>query len=68
MPNSNEYMRHYMAMRRQERRQRLIDLAGGVCRRCGSKEALEFDHIRSETRAFRLSGQGAGMRASDLYR
>lgn len=55
-PMDNEYMREYMAARRNLRRTRLIELAGGECIRCGSMDQLEFDHRDRRTRLFSLSG------------
>ena len=49
-------MRAYMAQRRADRRQKLIDLFGGMCQVCGSGDNLEFDHIDGSTREFQLSG------------
>lgn len=55
---SNEYMRQYMAQRRAERRQDLLNLASSKCIRCGSMANLEFDHRDPTTRRFLLSGKG----------
>ena len=57
VPNSNEYMRAYMARRREDRRTKLINFLGGWCFRCGSDEDLQFDHITPGTRSFVLSGK-----------
>ena len=53
---NNEYMRHYMATRRLQRRETLVNLAGGKCSRCRSLKDLEFDHRDRTTRLFNLSG------------
>jgi hypothetical protein len=47
-----EYMRGYITARRKVRRAQLIELLGGKCVRCGSTDALEFDHIDPETKVF----------------
>jgi hypothetical protein len=47
-----------MARWRRERRQQLIELAGGKCIRCGSTDRLEFDHRDRSTKQFELSGSG----------
>ena len=52
----NEYMRIYMATRRAQRRQRLIDEFGAQCQECGSSSDLEFDHRDPSTKKFNLSG------------
>lgn len=65
MSSDNEYMREYMARRRAQRRQRLVDLSGGKCEGrfyeeedgCGSTDRLEFDHIDPTTKLFNLSGK-----------
>ena len=50
-------MAQYMTQRRQRRRQELVILLGGTCTRCGKTENLEFDHIDSAIRSFRLNGK-----------
>lgn len=57
MANSNAYMAQYMADRRANRRELLIEMLGGACVRCGGTERLELDHIEPGTQAFRLSGK-----------
>lgn len=47
----------YMAERRERRRQKLIDLLGGICIRCGTTKNLEFDHRDPVTKGFNLSGK-----------
>jgi hypothetical protein len=56
MGNSNEHMRAYMKQRRLTRRNRLLEMAGGCCVKCGSLEGLQFDHKNPGTKAFILSG------------
>jgi len=51
-------MNAYMRRRRQQRRQELLKLAGGVCVHCGDTTDLEFDHRDRNTRKFGLSGSG----------
>ena len=55
---TNEYMREYMKARRDRRRTELLELLGGECSRCSSKDGLHFDHIDRSTRSFGLSGAG----------
>ncbi len=57
MGKTNEEMRVYMAERRLGRRQKLLDMSGNRCVRCGSTECLEFNHLDRETKLFRLSGK-----------
>lgn len=40
-------MRNYMKERRSNRRAKFIQLLGGKCIQCGSKDNLEFDHVHS---------------------
>lgn len=51
-------MRAYMAKRRSERRQWLLDLDGNICCLCGSHEDLQFDHVNRSEKCFTLSGAG----------
>lgn len=51
---SNEYMREYMARRREARRAELRGMLGGRCAVCGSTEGLEFDHIDHATKSFSI--------------
>ena len=44
MSNSKEYMRVYMLERYTRRRQQAIRALGGKCKRCSSKDDLEFHH------------------------
>lgn len=46
----------YMKNRRDSRRTKLIELAGGGCGECGSMEDLEFNHVDPSTKSFVLSG------------
>jgi 5-methylcytosine-specific restriction endonuclease McrA len=46
------YMRGYIRERRRWRRQRLIEMLGGECVRCGTTDDLEFDHIDPSTKLF----------------
>jgi 5-methylcytosine-specific restriction endonuclease McrA len=59
-----EYLRGYIKAHRQQRREKLIEMLGGCCVRCGSTEDLEFDHIDPATKRFAV---GAGLsRAWDV--
>lgn len=58
--NSKEYSRTYMARRRKERRERLLEMSGKICARCGSEENLEFNHLDRKAMLFRLSLDGMG--------
>ena len=53
--NQAEYMRGYRARRYQERRTKIIQLLGGKCSKCGSKENLEIDHIDPKSKSFGVS-------------
>lgn len=56
MLRSSMDMAIYMKNRRQARRDKLIELSGGVCSKCKSVELLEFNHIDHMTKEFVLSG------------
>jgi 5-methylcytosine-specific restriction endonuclease McrA len=43
---TKEYIREY----RKKRKNDAIEQLGGQCVICGSKESLEFDHIKPETK------------------
>ena len=45
-----------MKERRLNRRLRLIEMSGGCCKKCGSKNNLEFNHKNREEKNFVLSG------------
>ena len=47
----------YMAERRKNRRNQLIEMSGGKCIKCGSTDDLNFDHIDPQQRSFRLCGK-----------
>lgn len=49
------YMRDYMRARRKARREKFIQLLGGKCVMCGSKENLEFDHLKPKKKEFDIS-------------
>lgn len=42
-------------LKRQQRRQKFIDLLGGKCKRCGSKENLQFDHINKKDKTIDIA-------------
>jgi len=46
----------YMAERRKNRRNQLIEMSGGKCVKCGSTDDLNFDHKDPKERTFRLTG------------
>ena len=50
-------MAAYMAERRRNRREKLVELLGGVCVRCDADKALDFDHIIPGSQSFRISGK-----------
>jgi len=50
--NRAAYQRGYNKAWKQARRDRLIELLGGKCVRCGATEDLEFDHIDPSTKVF----------------
>jgi 5-methylcytosine-specific restriction endonuclease McrA len=47
-----EYFKEYIKAHKHARRQRLIEMLGGKCVRCGTTEGLEFDHIDPSTKRF----------------
>lgn len=55
---SREEMRLYMANRRRERRERVLDILGAQCNKCGSLQNLEVNHIDRTKKNFGLSGKG----------
>jgi hypothetical protein len=48
---------HYNTERYHKRRQQIIDLLGGVCVSCGSKEELEIHHKDPETKSFDIGSK-----------
>jgi hypothetical protein len=67
MPNSNEHMRVYMALRYKRRKALAIKLLGGACIECGSKKDLQFDHIRPRKgKGFAITRKLAGVAESKL--
>lgn len=53
-----ENMAEYMRNRRATRRNAIINLLGGECTECSSKENLEINHIDRSLKSFTLSGKG----------
>lgn len=53
--NDREYMREYMKQYSAKRRQKALDLLGGVCVVCGTSENLEIDHIDPSTKSFTIA-------------
>jgi hypothetical protein len=47
-------MRKYIKARKHRRRARLVEMLGGCCVRCGTTEALEFDHVDPSTKRFAI--------------
>jgi hypothetical protein len=45
-------MAQYMLRRYQERRAMVIEMLGGRCRRCGSVDQLEIDHIDPSSKTY----------------
>ena len=54
--NRAAYQRDYNRAWKAARRNRLIEMLGGECVRCGATEGLEFDHIDPSTKKFTISG------------
>jgi len=52
---NSDYMRDYMRKRRQSRREKFIEMLGGKCQHCGSRENLEFDHRNPKRKSFDLN-------------
>ena len=50
----NAYMKDYMLSRYYRRKIAAIEQLGGCCCRCGSIEALEFNHIDRTTKSFTI--------------
>jgi 5-methylcytosine-specific restriction endonuclease McrA len=53
--NRAAYQRDYNKAWKAARRNRLIEMLGGRCARCGITENLEFDHIDPPTKEFAIS-------------
>jgi 5-methylcytosine-specific restriction endonuclease McrA len=53
--NRAAYQRDYNKAWKAARRNRLIEMLGGKCARCGATEDLEFDHIDPSTKEFAIS-------------
>ncbi len=51
----NAYMNEYMKRRYVERRNLAFEFLGGECNWCGSKMALEIDHVDQPTKAVKLN-------------
>jgi len=52
--SSNEYMREYMKQYSAMRRQKAIDILGGKCTKCASRDNLEIHHIDPSTKLFSI--------------
>lgn len=63
----NERLRVYMQNRRNMRRSELIAYLGGKCKRCGTIENLEFDHIIPHCVNFRINGRSLDKPMDQLY-
>ena len=46
---------HPNTLKRQKRKKELIDMLGGKCVNCGSKNNLEFDHLEPSQKKFKIS-------------
>ena len=53
--NYNQWMNDYMKQRWAKRRAAAVHALGGCCARCGSTDALEFDHIDPSTKEFTIA-------------
>jgi 5-methylcytosine-specific restriction endonuclease McrA len=53
--NRAAYQRDYNRAWKAARRNRLIEILGGKCARCGTTENLEFDHVDPSTKKFTVS-------------
>ena len=54
-PCYNYYMSEYQKKRYQRRRENAINSLGGVCKRCGSVDRLELDHIDASLKTYDIS-------------
>jgi hypothetical protein len=66
MSNSNEHMRVYVLERYRRRKASAIAQLGGKCKRCGSTDDLQFDHIDRANKSFTLGRVLAGIAESKL--
>lgn len=48
----NEYMREYLRRRYHERHAQAIEILGGRCAICGSRDDLQIDHINNSHKSF----------------
>jgi 5-methylcytosine-specific restriction endonuclease McrA len=64
-PTRAEYLRGYNKAWRQARRERLVEMLGGKCARCGTTDDLEFDHIDPESKRFAV-GESLSRRWDEL--
>jgi hypothetical protein len=51
----NEYMKSYMINRYNKKKEKIFDMLGGCCAKCGSKDNLEIDHIDPSEKSFSVS-------------
>ena len=66
MANSNEYYRVYMLNRYHTRRAQIIDMLGGQCARCGSRDELEIDHIDAKQKGFSIGSRLSSAPMSEI--
>lgn len=55
--NSNDYMKKYMIKRYHDRMNWARNTLGNICRKCGSVDNLEIDHIDPIAKSFTVGGQ-----------
>lgn len=55
-----KYMRRYNKDRRTERWVKAVEMLGGACTECGSKDNLQFDHIDPSTKKLHIGQQITG--------
>jgi hypothetical protein len=51
----NEYMRKYYYERYYRRKAEATEKLGGYCKKCGSMDSLDFDHIDPNTKEFTIT-------------
>lgn len=61
-------MRTYMLERYHRRRNKAIELLGGICVDCGVSSSLEFDHIDPKDKAFNVAKAFTSMAETKLWK
>lgn len=51
----NASINAYMKNRWEKRRAKAVEFLGGCCKRCGSTESLDFDHIDPKTKVMTIA-------------